>query len=101
MRNVIFQIKKKLVVEKQISKTFESCQFHDRIIDVFECYIARIYKTSTGNYISCGKFQNSTPKINFEQWCDYVSILQYMQKIHSNINISKESQNLEISPRFS
>ena len=59
MLNVIFQIiKKKLVTEKQISKTFES---FDRIIDVFECYIAKIYKTSTGNYKSCGKFQNITP----------------------------------------
>lgn len=48
-------------------KTFESCQFHDGIIDEFNCFCrATNYKTLAENF----KIKSLPCQINFKQWCD-------------------------------
>ena len=54
-----FSSKNYFVREQQIIKTFESCQFHDRIIDGFECFLGpEIARVSAKLQIISRKSQN-------------------------------------------
>ena len=60
----VLQMKKDFVREQQIIKIFDNCQFHDQIINRFECFCraasyetAKNYKSSTENFKIEGNFK--------------------------------------------